>query len=201
MQQSPLSLIESPAQSRGSIPDDRECFRIWQDFAMPEHIKEHSLQVALIATTLAQMARDRGWPVSVQEVRAAALLHDLGKAYTIAYPGSHSQLGASLAMELLGNPAIAQGVIHHVHWPGKLDLERHFLPLAVLYADKRVAHDRIVTLRERFQDILSRYAQSFERMQKIYRSHSKVRALEELFNQSLEVDLNAYSFDRRGMVQ
>jgi putative nucleotidyltransferase with HDIG domain len=201
MQESPLARIEFPAQTSGTIPEDRTCFRFWRELDMPEHIGTHSLMVARIATCLATWAEQRGMEVRIQEVRAAALLHDLGKAYTISHQGSHSQIGASLVMQRLGNPAIAQGVIHHVHWPGELDLERHFLPLAVLYADKRVVHDRIVSVRERFEDILCRYAHSFERMQKIYRSHARVLALEKLFTQSLEVDLDAYPFDRRGMVQ
>jgi putative nucleotidyltransferase with HDIG domain len=201
MLDSPLARIEFPAQSNGAVPDDETCFQIWREHDMPDHIGTHSLMVARIATTLATWASQRGLAVSVQEVRAAALLHDLGKAYTITHPGNHCQIGASLVMQRIGSPAIAQGVIHHVHWPGELKPERYFLPLAVLYADKRVVHDRIVTLRERFEDILSRYALSFERMQMIYRSHARVQALEKLFTQSLEVDLHAYPFDRRGMVQ
>jgi putative nucleotidyltransferase with HDIG domain len=201
MLDSPLARIEFPAQSTGAVPDDETCFQLWREHAMPEHIGTHSLMVACIATNLATWASRQGLAVSVQEVRAAALLHDLGKAYTITHPGNHCQIGASLVMQQVGSPAIAQGVIHHVHWPGELNVERHFLPLAVLYADKRVVHDRIVSLRDRFEDIISRYALSFERMQKIYRSHARVRALEKLFTQSLEVDVNAYPFDRRGMVQ
>ena len=201
MQDTSLARITFPAQSSGIVPDDQTCFRLWRELDMPEHIGAHSLMVARIATCLATWAEQAGWAIRVQEVRAAALLHDLGKAYTIAHQGSHSQIGASLVMQHLGNPAIAQGVIHHVHWPGELNVRRHFLPLAVLYADKRVVHDRIVSIRERFEDIVSRYAHSFERMQRIYRSHARVLALEKLFTQSLEVDLNAYPFDRRGMVQ
>jgi putative nucleotidyltransferase with HDIG domain len=201
MDNSALTCIDFPAQSAGIVPDDQACFRIWSELGMPEHIGTHSLMVAHIATRLAEWAEQRGMAVRVQEVRAAALLHDLGKAYTITHQGNHSHIGASLVMDRTGNPAIAQGVIHHVHWPGELDLGRHFLPLAVLYADKRVVHDRIVNIRERFQDILDRYANSFERMQKIYRSHAKVHALEKLLEQSLEVDLYAYPFDRWGVVQ
>ncbi|MCF8086171.1 MAG: HDIG domain-containing protein [Desulfohalobiaceae bacterium] len=201
MQDSPLAHIRFTARSTGTIPEDQTCFQFWRELDMPEHIGTHSLMVARIATSLATWAKQRGWDVRIQEVRAAALLHDLGKAYTIVHQGSHSQIGASLVMQRLGNPAIAQGVIHHVHWPGELNLERHFLPLTVLYADKRVVHDRIVSVRERFEDIVSRYAHSFERMQKIYRSHARVLALEKLLTQSLEVDVHAYPFDRRGMVQ
>ena len=201
MPDSPLARIDFPARSSGIVPDDATCFRIWDELCMPEHIGTHSLTVARIATCLATWAEERGWQVRVQEVRAAALLHDVGKAYTIRHQGNHSQIGASLVMQRIGNPAIAQGVIHHVHWPGELNLGRHFLPLAVLYADKRVVHDRIVSVRERFEDIVSRYASSFERMQRIYRSHARVQALEKLFTHSLEVDVHAYPFDRRGVGQ
>ncbi len=200
MERSPLCPISFPASS-GPVPGDRECFQIWRKHSMPPHIRKHSLKVARIATALADIARQRNWDIHVQEVRASALLHDLGKTYTITHQGNHSQLGASQVLELTGNPAIAQGVIHHVHWPGDLDPRRHFLPLAVFYADKRVKHDRIVTLRQRYEDVIDRYGKSYERKQMIYYSFCRACALEKEFNRSLEVELDAYTFDQRRMVQ
>jgi putative nucleotidyltransferase with HDIG domain len=190
-----------PAVNTGFVPGDEACFELWEAYGMLEHIKAHSLLVAQVAGTIAGLARDRGWDVDVQLVRASALLHDLGKTYTVRFGGNHCQIGASWAMSLTRNPAIAQGVIHHIYWPGKIDVVRHLLPLSIIYADKRIKHDAVVSLEDRFQDLLKRYAVSFERTQLMYRSYAQVQEIERQFSQSLEVDLNAYPFDRRRVVQ
>ena len=199
----PDSFIPSPlpAVDTGFAPSDEACFELWEEYRMLEHIKQHSLLVAHVAGTIAGLAKNKGWEVDVQLVRASALLHDLGKTYTVRHGGNHCQIGASWAMALTRNPAIAQGVIHHIYWPGEVDVQRHTLPLAIIYADKRIKHDAVVSLEERFHDLLDRYAVSFERMQLMYRSYAQVQEIERQFSQRLEVDLNAYPFDRRRVVQ
>lgn len=198
-----------PAGHRGSIPSDGECRVWWDEFGMLEHIKVHSELVAGVATTLAEMAADRGLgnPDSlprddfVQSVRAAALLHDLGKTWSIAHGGNHSQLGAAWVMELTRNPRIAQGVVHHVHWPGEVDAQRYFLPLAVIYADKRVKHDRIVGINERFEDLYARYGHTDRSRALIRRSHDQGKELERLFSIILGEEIHEYPFDRRRLVR
>jgi len=151
-------------QPPGRIPSEDQCRAWWDNHGMLPHIKEHSLLVAGVATTLAELAAARGLGIPegltaaefVRSVRAAGLLHDLGKTYSIHHGGNHSQIGAAWTLELTGNPRIAQGVMHHVHWPGALDLGRHFLPLAIIYGDKRVKHDTIVDIDERFADLFER---------------------------------------------
>ncbi len=104
-------------------------------------------------------------------------------------------------MGLVGNPHIAQGIIHHVYWPGPLDLERHFLPLAVIYADKRVKHDALVGLEERFADLFDRYGHTPQSREWITRSLNQGRELERLFSTFLGEDIHAYPFDRRRLVR
>lgn len=203
----PVSFV--PPQPGGRIPSDAECRCWWDDYAMLEHIKAHSELVAKVATTLAKMAADlnRGCAhfvsqeVFMQSVRAAGLLHDLGKTYAIQHGGNHSQIGAAWVMELTRNPVIAQGVVHHVFWPGTLDLDIHFLPLAVIYADKRVKHDMLVSVDERFSDLFDRYGHSERSREWIRRSHSQNLELEKLFSVYLGEDIHAHSFDRRRLVR
>ncbi len=168
---------------------------------MLEHIRVHSWLVAGVATILAELARDRGMGLNVQAVRASALLHDLGKTYTVQFGGNHSQLGSSWVIQATRNPAVAQGVMHHVHWPGPLDLEAHFLPLAIIYADKRVKHESVVSLKDRFVDLVDRYGVNQDLIARIQRSFQQGKDIEKLLNTRLEVDLDAYPFDRRGLVQ
>jgi hypothetical protein len=139
--------------------------------------------------------------VSQQTLRSAGLLHDLAKTYTVRYGGNHCQLGAAWVMALTGNPAIAQAVRHHVVWPGLVDIRAHFLPLVIIYADKRVKHDHIVTLPERFSDLLHRYGTSDARIASMHRSFAQVEHIETELSTLLEVDLHAYPFDSRRMVQ
>lgn len=203
----PLTLI--PVQARGRIPSDDECRAWWDGHGMLAHIKDHSELVAAVATTLAVLAADRGLGNAdgltredfIQTVRAAALLHDLGKTYSIAHGGNHSQIGAAWVMDLVRNPRIAQGVVHHVHWPGPLDLDRHFLPLAIIYADKRVKHDRIVGMDERFADLFERYGHTERSREWITRSFNQGRELEHLLSTFLGEDIHAYPFDRRRLVR
>jgi hypothetical protein len=203
----PLTLI--PVETRGRIPADDECRGWWSAYGMLDHIKDHSELVAGVATTLAELAAQQGLgnpdgltPADfVQSVRAAGLLHDLGKTYSIEHGGNHSQLGATWVMDLIRNPRIAQGVVHHVHWPGPLDLHRHFLPLAIIYADKRVKHDTIVGLEERFADLFDRYGHTERSREWITRSFNQGRELEHLLSTFLGEDIHEYPFDRRRLVR
>ena len=178
-----------------SVPTDQDCLAFWDRYEMPEHIRGHSLLVAQVATFLALGARERGLDLSVATVRASALLHDLAKAYTIEHGGSHSQLGASWTVSLTGNPALAQGVLHHVYWPYELDIRKYFLPLAVIYGDKRVQHNDLVPLNRRFEDLLTRYGKTEDIRKRIGLAHAQAKDLERLFGRLLEVDLNESAFD------
>lgn len=185
----------------GRVPTDAECLELWNRYGMLDHIRVHSSLVAGVATTLAELARDKGMGLNVQAVRASALLHDLGKTYTVQFGGNHSQLGSSWVIQATRNPAVAQGVMHHVHWPGPLDLDAHFLPLAIIYADKRVKHESVVSLKDRFIDLVDRYGVNQDLIARIRRSFKQGKDIEKLLNTRLEVDLDAYPFDRRRMVQ
>lgn len=190
-----------PAVNCGLTPDDAQCRTWWKEYDMLENIAVHSEKVAHIATVIGQTGLSSGLDIPLQGLRAAGLLHDLAKTYTVRYGGNHSQLGAAWVMSLTGNPRIAQAVRHHIVWPGPLDLAAHFVPLVIIYADKRVMHDRIVTLQERFSDLLDRYGVNDERVASMRRSFAQIEHIESKLSSLLEVDLHAYPFDSRRMVQ
>ncbi|MFP4213450.1 MAG: HD domain-containing protein [Desulfohalobiaceae bacterium] len=189
------------AQNLGIVPSDQECYRLWDEYQMLEHIRIHSELVALVAAELARLLQAKGLDPDPQSFRAAGLLHDLAKTYTLRYRGNHCQIGAVWVLEHTHNPALAQGVLHHVYWPGELDLEKHTLPLCLIYADKRVMHDRVVPLSERFDDLRQRYGSTRARLLMMQESFAQVRDIEGLLNSELEVELNAYPFDSRRVVQ
>ena len=190
-----------PGRQHGLVPSDAQCLEWMHAAGMEAHIRAHSSLVAVVAETIAGLAIEKGFDVDVQAVRAAALLHDIAKPHTIAYGGNHCQIGGAWVQHRTGNPAIAQGVIHHVCWPGPIDVRAHTLVLAVIYGDKRVRHETIVSLEERFQDLLERYGTTKDRKTLIQRAFDQTRAIEQAFNRALEVNLNAYPFDCGRMVE
>ena len=183
------------------VPTDEECLQLWDAYGMLPNVRAHSLLVACLATALAEGAREAGLPVDVAAVRAGALLHDLAKTYTIRYGGNHCQLGGAWVQELTGNPLVAQGVVHHVSWPGPMDLRAHFLPLAIIYSDKRVKHNQIVTLEARFDDLLVRYGKTAYIRSRINESFQQAEAIERSLAATLGVDLHERTFGCRGLVE
>ena len=197
----PPPMPDDPARACGKVPTEAQCVAWWDRFQMPPHIRAHSRKVALVATGVAEAGRRKGIPVCVDTVRASALLHDLAKAYCITHGGNHSQLGGAWVMELTKNPLLAQGVIHHVYWPFAVDLRRFFTPLAVLYADKRVAHDQIVPIESRFGDLIERYGKTAEIRDRIHSTNQQAKDIENSLAELLEMDLNAHDFDSGRLVE
>lgn len=183
-------------------PDDEECFALWRKYEMRPNIQRHSLLVAHIAETLAKMAEAKGIPANPASTRAAGLLHDIAKTWCIQHKGSHALIGAAWTGMETGNPAIAQGVLLHVHWPWQLPAgdELFCLPILVLYADKRVRHDQCVTLEERFDDLLVRYGKSPNARAGIRKSLEQAMNIETALSARLGQELHENTFDSGRLV-
>lgn len=161
------ALVIAPAPSLPPVPDEAACTGLWDRYGMLPNIRAHSRAVADLALDVAKRATALGHAVDMPALRAAALLHDLAKTYTILHGGAHAQLGAAWVREETGRPDLAQAVLFHVSWPWlhgplALDADPLRLPLLVSYADKRVRHDEVVSLEERFDDLLDRYGDTGE---------------------------------------
>ncbi len=162
---------------------------------MLDNVRKHSQCVADIATILAKRAMNVGISVNLPLVRSSAMLHDIAKTYSILHGGNHSQLGGAWMQEVTANPVLASGVTHHVYWPFAIDLDKYFPQLTVLYADKRVRHDTVVSIADRFSDLIERYGTS-ERIRKgIQTTMDQALEVEKAFTRFLKVDLNEYTFD------
>ncbi len=185
----------------GIVPDDDACFSLWDEYGVLDNVRAHSLIVAGFATALAHKAVEKGYDVCVASVRAAALLHDVAKSYTIHHGGSHAQMGSSWVVQATGNRRIAQGVAMHVFWPFALPENMCALPFFIIYADKRVMHDKCVTLEERYEDLLARYGTTEQHRLGIAVSYKQGQDIESALSAQLECDLNAYTFDSGRLVQ
>ncbi|WP_419787461.1 HDIG domain-containing metalloprotein [Pseudodesulfovibrio sp.] len=182
------------------VPDDRQCEVYWEQYAMLDNVAAHSRQVARVASFIARRGRELGIDVDVPTVNASALLHDIAKTYCIRHGGNHSQLGGAWAMEATHNPAIATGVTHHVYWPFAMDVVKYLTPLAVIYADKRVRHDKVVSIESRFDDLIVRYGINDYVRKRIEITRGQALELEACLEKALKVDLNACDFDSGRLV-
>lgn len=128
-------------------------------YGMLEHIIDHSIEVARVALFLSTELNRKGQQIDLSLVEAAALLHDLTKTECLKTREDHARTGSKLLREM-GYERIGEVVAEHIH------LTREFSPSSISeeevvnYADKRVKHDQIVTLDERFRDLKERYGES-----------------------------------------
>lgn len=186
-----------------TVPTEEDCMVLWDKYAMPDHIRLHSRAVAGFATAVAVLAEEAGADIHVPSVLACGLLHDLGKFYTIRYGGSHGQVGGAWVMNETRNPHIAQGVIQHVRWLWHVDetIDPWLLPYCIIYADKRVMHDTVVTSEERYADLLERYGHTEEARQRITGSHTQGLEIQAALSRRLRMPLHEYTFDSGRLVK
>jgi len=127
-----------------------------RDFNMLPNIVDHSVQVKKVALAIVDNLTDRK-NINRDLVLASALLHDIAKTRTIETGEMrHDIIGAEMMREM-GYPEIADIIECHVvlsNFSTDTPVEEREI---VFYADKRVMHDRIVTIDERINDISMRY--------------------------------------------
>ena len=186
-----------------AVPAEEDCLVLWDKYAMPENIRAHSRVVAGFASALAVRAEEAGADIHVPSVLACGLLHDLGKFYTIKNGGSHGQVGGAWVMNETRNPHIAQGVIQHVRWLWHVDetVDPWLLAYCIIYADKRVMHDAVVTAEERYADLLERYGHTEDAKKRITGSHKQGLDIEAALSRRLRMPLHEYTFDSGRLVK
>jgi uncharacterized protein len=149
------------AEYAHKVPTRGVCLELLKRFRVPDHVISHSLQVERVASTLARALREKGQQVDTALVEAAALLHDITKMEGLRTGADHAKTAAQLLIGL-GYPAVADVVRHHVAVRSEKGLLGVTEAEIVNYADKRVMHDRIVSLEERFEDLMHRYGRNPE---------------------------------------
>jgi len=112
------------------------------------------------------------------------------KSYTVQFGGSHAQIGASWVVDSTGNHKVAQAVYHHVEWPWPLPEDLVHPVFFVIYADKRARHDEMVSLDERYEDLLVRYGKSEHSRAAIHRGWEHSKTIERVLSAQLEFPLH-----------
>ncbi len=181
----------------GYIPTKAECIVLWDKYGMLSNIREHSLLVADFALALAKKINEK-FPNTLNEdfVYAAGLIHDIAKTWTIRNGGSHQQIGSSIVRSEFDNPLLSSCVYHHVVWPwqeGILSLKNMIFhaPIMITYSDKRVRHNELVSLDERFADLQNRYGKTEEIRQNIELNYQQAKQIENYLAQKMDFNLHA----------
>lgn len=193
----PMDWDELPAPApglacKGTAPGEADCVALWDFYGMPDHIRRHSELVAAFAVHVGRFLCERGVCLDLPALYSSALLHDIAKLFCIENGGSHAQIGAAWVVQKTGEPLLGQGVLHHVYWPWQVCFKSWPLPLLIEYADKRVMHDKMVSLNDRFDDLIARYGHSGHAIKFLNKTRRKAEEMERQLTEIYKVDIHAY---------
>ena len=138
------------------VPSSDQCYDLLKRYAVPDHIIRHSEVVSRVAVFLAVRLNGSGENLSIAGVKAAGLLHDITKMEGIESRQDHAETGRKL-LTALGYGRIGEIVGEHIRLQANRETSWIREAEIINYADKRVMHTEIVTLRERFADLKRRY--------------------------------------------
>ena len=161
------------------IPSIEQCHELMKGHMLP-NIYEHSVQVMRVAEAIVSNLK-KGIDVNVQLILAASLLHDISKTESIKTKEPHDLSGGRFMREL-GFCSVADIVEEHVILknfdPSESLLEKEI----VYYADKRVMHEKIVSVTERMDDIIERYGKTPEIIELIKKNTGLIFEVEKKIN-------------------
>lgn len=160
------------------ILDHDACIKLLIRHNVPEHVIKHSIRVAQVGSFLAIHLKKTGCNLDANLIEAGALLHDITKIESIEKKEDHAETAGRL-LSSLGYPAIAEIVRQHVHLEYMPDEGLGLTPAHIVnYADKRVRHAVIVSIFERFEDLIVRYGTTPERKKRIKMLYEETLILE-----------------------
>ncbi|MEM3586847.1 MAG: HD domain-containing protein [Candidatus Jordarchaeaceae archaeon] len=144
---------------------------------VPRNIINHSLIVSKVAVFLARELNKRGFNLNIDEIEAAALLHDIKKIESMEKGTGHAH-EAWLFLKQLGYSEVAEIVKQHVFLDPDDGSSKIREEEIVNYSDKRVRHTTIVSLKERFEYLKERYGKDEESIKLINNLEKKAFEIE-----------------------
>ena len=171
-------------------PTLEECLDLMKEHNMLENIIHHSLLVNEVGLWLSEELNKTGENLDLAKVQAGALLHDITKTKSITTGEDHARTGSEL-LERLGFKSISEIVRQHVMTDDTANSPTISEIEIVNYADKRVLHNRVVTLRKRFDDLRTRYDINQERAYLITQSEKRAIEVEKKIFSRLDVPPDA----------
>jgi uncharacterized protein len=171
------------------IPTKEECLRLMGKYGMLENIAAHSLEVARVALFISIELNKKGQRIDLGLVEAASLLHDLTKTECLRTKEDHAQTGSQV-LKGMGYERLGEVVAQHIWLCKEGDSSSISEEEIVNYADKRVMHDRIVSLEERFNDLKERYGRIQRAMDYLERLRKEIYDIENKIFFILQIDPN-----------
>jgi len=170
--------------------------KLYKEYQTPAHVIAHCKKVAYVASKIADEYMKKGFPIDIENLNFACLLHDvmriidfnaggkyseMQKKLQEMYPGMDHSMAAYAMLSEMGEPVIANMIKKHA-FDGIMIKENHPFTLEekiMTYADKRVLHEDIVSLKERFEDGKKRYNPNNENQKRENAAYKAYFALEE----------------------
>lgn len=161
------------------LPSGQECAALLKKYGVPENVLRHSDAVRGVANFLAQRIAANGFRVDLECVEKAALLHDLAKVHCIKNNCRHAAEAERILSELeypeFGKILRLHGLEEVLDFTDSTPLEAKVL----WYADKRVNHDKVVPMKERYDYLKEKYGSTGkEKLKEIVSTEKAAFALE-----------------------
>lgn len=173
---------EIPAKN--TIPSEKECYEIMERFEMFDNIRNHSIQVRNVSAAIVDNLKDEG-KIDRELVLTGALLHDIAKTRSIKRKEMRHDLIGGEMLRNLNFISIAEICESHVfleNFDFDAPLEEREI---VYYADKRVMHDKVVSIDERVDDLAARYGKNEKIRAMILKNKKFVLRVEEKIQRHL----------------
>lgn len=138
------------------IPCKKTCYDIIQGHLMMDNIIAHSRMVHNVVEMICRHIAGKYPHINIELSKSAALLHDITKTRSFTTGEMHAETGGEL-LDSLGFPETGDIIRQHVIldcYDNNADVNEAEI---VNYSDKRVLHDRVVSLEERLDYIYEHY--------------------------------------------
>lgn len=148
-----------PFLSGTAVPGRERCLQLIREMEMPVHIVFHSIQVGRVAVAVTDLLIHFGAELNRNLVLTGAVLHDITKNRSFTTGERHDATGRDFLVDK-GFPEVGCIVGQHVRIYPESDRPSVTEAEIVNFSDKRVLHDKVVSLKERMAYILERYGKT-----------------------------------------
>lgn len=158
---------------------EKKCLDILENSGQPERVINHCKAVAETAKELASALNGKGFELDVSLCYRAALLHDVCRTEK-----RHAEKGR-IYLESLG--LYPEAEIVAAHMGEGINTDEITEAGVVCLADKLTAGGERVSIKERFEPALKRYADDEEMLRLINGRYETAEKLETLYNNCLDI--------------
>lgn len=160
-----------------TVPDEQECIWLLEKYNTPNHIILHSKKVWEVGRLIGEKVRDRS-EIDLDLLRASCLLHDIGKYPSIIGGKRYHDIVGEEILIGEGLATVGNVIVQHVILRSDVAVrvcEEHLL----FYADKRVVHDNVVSLDDRFLYLIDTYGKTSEAVKRLMEMKDETKRVED----------------------